>query len=449
MTSIPTSKTAPSPNKAQPINLASAIAAPIFKGVLSQTFGSTANPSKPATESSTPPRSTIAKAPNLPPRKVFDNQANPTPVKFGGKQDDATTTAIADAAAAKKKQELAENDGFAPVGKGGKAKANPNAAAAASNPAVSNVSSNSGHFARDNKGTTSVAGGGPGVTLSADTVDGQNVELLETMMRGIAINAVHNMKALNLGPNPPAVMGVLLAKGEVKAGSGDARQGWQVYIHSSVKGDPPGGPRAQAELHPALKERIQRAGLVHHFSSMCAEMGLLSNYFYDNLDLVKAPGPLKPLGESVYMMTYVAGNHPARDGEETKDGTGYYLIPCAHSPEKCGARKNHFGEHGCIDVLKLLGIQPIGRGNPSEQDAIVIKEQTAREQGSATAGPAAGPQAGSGQGASPRTRTPASTGRGSNPGTTAAGPQGVSPRTPPAGNQSTSSTHNKTTIAKG
>lgn len=82
----------------------------------------------------------------------------------------------------------------------------------ASHSALSYVSSIGGQFARDNKGTASVASGGPGVTLSADTVDGQNVELLEIMMPGIAIHAVHDMNALNLGPDPPAVVGALLVK---------------------------------------------------------------------------------------------------------------------------------------------------------------------------------------------------------------------------------------------
>lgn len=136
---------------------------------------------------------------------------------------------IAEQAAAKEKQDVAKNDGFVEVGKGGKANTKPSVVD--HNLAIPNVSlntkENDDHFYEDKKGTTSVAGGGPGVALAADTVDGQGAELLETMMRGIAINAVHGMKALNL-EDPPATTEVLLAKREAKAGSGDAREGWQV-----------------------------------------------------------------------------------------------------------------------------------------------------------------------------------------------------------------------------
>lgn len=197
-------------------------------------------------------------------------------------------------------------------------------------------------------------------------------------MRGIAMNGVHSMKALNL-VDAPATIGVLLAKGEVEAESGDTREGWQIYIHSSVKDKPPGGPGAQNRLHPALQDAISKAGLLHDMSSMCARMTLLLSYFYDHPDLVNTPKPLMPLGEYIYMMIYVAGNCPVKEGQEARDDkTGYYLVPCEHSPKKCGERRNHSVKHGCANVLQLIGIKTIGPGGrPDEQDpqALMNKKQ--------------------------------------------------------------------------
>lgn len=62
---------------------------------------------------------------------------------------------------------------------------------------------------------------------------------------------------------------------------------------------------------------------------MRAGMALLSSYFYDHPDLVNTPKLPMPLGEYIYMMTYVAGNCPAKEGQAARDdGTGYFLVPC-------------------------------------------------------------------------------------------------------------------------
>lgn len=363
MAAKPSTKTAP------PISLAASIVAPVLTGVVSSAFGNTANPGPPAPGIAPPPRTGPPLNPTAPQGPVFPNQANPKPIKFGS--GDAT------------------------------------------------VYLNSGHFARDNPGTRSVAGGGASVTLSVDAFPQQywrNVETLETMMRGLCINAVQSMKAINFGRTPaPAVMGVLLALNEVKDGTRTVGKGWQVYIHSSVRGVPRGGPKAQAVVHPALKARVEKAGIVHHFSSMCAETGLLSNFLYDNPNLLGLTGPLESCGEPVYMMTYNAGNFPLKPDETSpRDGTGYYLVPCSHSLKGCGQRQNHLGTHGCRDVLRELGVQDIGRGRPSEQDRAVLAEQMARENEAAgeVAGPSAGPQAVSVTGAN--ARAPATTNQGQN-----------------------------------
>jgi len=250
------------------------------------------------------------------------------------------------------------------------------------------VSLSSGSFAEDNPRTKSVAGGSPDVTLSASAFPQEywrNVEVLETMMRGICIHAMQSMKSLHFGRTPaPAVMGVLLALNEAKDGTRTVGKGWQVYIHGSVRGVPAGGPRAQAILHPTLKARIGRAKMVHHFSSMCAEMGLLSCFLYDNPTLLKLTGRLESCGQPVYMMTYQAGDFPPRpDDPGPRDRTGYYLVPCSHSIGDCGQRQKRFGTHGCKDVLALLGVEPIGPRQPSEQDRAVLAEQIARENGTA------------------------------------------------------------------
>ena len=339
---------------------------------MSQSFGNTPN-------ALIPTPTPLPRNPSATTRPVFPNQDNPIPIQFGGKTDPAMAKAIADAAAEKQKQDLAANDGFTVVGKGGKPKVDPSLPNTTSEmDGVSSVSLNSGYFASKNRGTISVAGGGSSVTISPNAL-GPNFEFAEKVMRRIAIDAVQDMQGLQL-KDPPAVMGVLLAMGEMRDGSDTVHQGWQVYIHSSVKGDPPGGPRTQAVLHPKLKALIQNAGYVHHFSSMCAEMGLLSNYFNDNLQLVSTELPLQPLGKHIFMMTYVAGNFPPREDGQVEDGTGYYLVPCVHSDQKCGMRRNHSGTHGCEDVRRLLGVQLIGRGRPSEQDALVLREQQQREQ---------------------------------------------------------------------
>ena len=334
------------PKTAPPSSVAASIVAPVVTGVVSCAFDNTANPGPPL-------KST---APQYP---VFPNQANPRPIKLGS--GDAT------------------------------------------------VYLNSGHFARNNPCTRSVAGGGASVTLSADAFPEEywsNVETLETMMRGICINAVQSMKGIDFETTPaPAVMGVLLALNEVKDGERTVGKGWQIYIHSSVRGVPCGGPQAQALIHPTLKKRVEKAGIVHHFSSMCAEMGLLSNFLYDNPNILGLTGRLESCGEPVYMMTYNAGNFPLKPGETSpRDGTGYYLVPCRHSLKRCGHRRNHFGTHGCSDVLRGLGVQDIGRGQPSEQDRAVLAEQTARENEAAggIAGPSAVPQAATVPGANAR-----------------------------------------------
>ena len=341
-----------SPKTAPPISLASSIVAPVLTGVVSSAFGNTANPGPPAGGKAPPPRTGPPLNSTAPQGPVFPNQANPKPIKFGS--GDST------------------------------------------------VYLNRGQFARNNPSTRSVAGGGASVTLSADAFPQEywsNVQALETMMRGICINAVKSMKGIDFGRTPaPAVMGVLLALNEVKDGTRTVGKGWQVYIHSSVRGVPRGGAKAQAVVHPALKARVEKAGIVHHFSSMCAEIGLLSNFLSDNPNLLGLTGRLESCGEPVYMMTYNAGNFPLKPDETSpRDGTGYYLVPCSHSLKGCGQRQNHFGTHGCRDVLKELGVQDIGRGQPSEQDQAVLAEQTARENEAAgeIAGPSAGPQAAS------------------------------------------------------
>ena len=85
------------------------------------------------------------------------------------------------------------------------------------------------------------------------------------------------------------------------------------------------------------------------------------------------------------------------DETTPSDGTGYYLVPCSHSLKGCGQRRNHFGTHGCRDVLRELEVQEIGRGRPSEQDRAVLAEQMARENEAAgeVPGPSTGPQAAS------------------------------------------------------
>lgn len=200
----------PNPKTAPPITLASSLIAPVLSAVASSTFGTTATPGPPIAGSSLPPRTGQTPQSTIPRGPVFPNQANPVPIKFGS--------------------------------------------------GSATVSLSSGSFARDNPRTKSVAGGGSGVTLLASVFPQEywrSVEILETMMRGICIHAMQSMKSLHFGRTPaPAVMGVLLALNEVKDGTRSAGKGWQVYIHSSVRGVPAVGPRAQAILHTTLKARI-------------------------------------------------------------------------------------------------------------------------------------------------------------------------------------------------
>lgn len=395
-----------SPKAATSIGFMSAVMEPVVSGVVSSTIGNTANLSSPpkpgpppktfasavkasgvtgTVSSSTGITAKLGPAPKTgsPPSAigvqgpVFPNQANPKPIEFGS--------------------------------------------------GTASVVENSGRFARDNPSTKSVAGGGAGVTLSENAFPQEswrNVAILENMMRGICINAVKSMKGINFAGKPaPAVIGVLLALNEVKDGTGTARKGWQFYIHSSVRGVPLGGPKAQAVVHPVLKARIENAGIVHHFSSMCAEIGLLSNFLDDNPKILGDTGRLESCGEPIYMMTYQAGNFPLKPDETIpEDGTGYYLRPCSHLEKTCEQRRNHFGTHGCRDVLEELGVQAIGRGQPSEQDKAVLAEQTARENEAAgqVAGPSAGAQAASVTGT--KTRMSVATSQGPNVSRTPAKP---------------------------
>ena len=177
-----------------------------------------------------------------------------------------------------------------------------------------------------------------------------------------------SMKRLNL-PDPPAAMGVMLAQGNGQ------EVGWQIWIHSSIKGARPLGG-GQARLAPVLEQRLRKVGYEHHFSSMCAEMALLTDYlceYYpkEGKALFDQEGKLRPWGEKVYMMTYNTSVMASGD-----DGTGRYFNPCRHSKEACaGRRERHRGNVGCGDVLELLGVEVIGKGKPSEQDVRILVEQ--------------------------------------------------------------------------
>lgn len=223
---------------------------------------------------------------------------------------------------------------------------------------------------------------------------------LDNVLRSLAIDA---MTEMNKAPIPaswaerlkPSVMGILVGLGTQNvseppqaatppSGSASApnstRAGWQIYLHSSAKGSP-----KQANLHPELTNHLQKVGLTfHHFSGMCAEMALLTNYLYDNPKAL-ATGRF-PAG-SVYMMTYTATNFPGRE-----PGVGKFLKPCNHA--NCGAAGGlgsgsssrhdlNPQHHGCQNVFEKLGINLISAGSdnlvPSETEKAVVEEQAERQ----------------------------------------------------------------------
>lgn len=232
---------------------------------------------------------------------------------------------------------------------------------------LSSVFRNSGKFSQMNRGTISVSGGG------ANFMVAPNLRPSETIMRGIAINAVHDMTATGITPLP-AVMGVLLAKSQMRLGSkpADVREGWQVYIHSSVKGSNRGG---KTMIHPDLQARITAAKFEHHMRLRCAEMALLSNYWYDNDAILQTQhGKINPYGDKVYMLSYNSA-----DFADGRDARGRYINPCHHEPQ--GACRNRgcskTSNCGCRDILDLLGVEVTGKGEPGEQNPAVWREQEA------------------------------------------------------------------------
>lgn len=273
-------------------------------------------------------------------RPVFVNQANPTPIFFGN---------------------LAQYHDSEPI---------------------TNVRFNFGRFAEANGKTRSVAGGGTNVSFGMNSSSD-----IERSMRQLCIDAVYGMRDVRpFSENPedvPAAMGVLLSQVEDK--NWRSGSSFQCWIHSSVKGGLPEGRATslenvpQARLHPALAERMKKKGLVHHFSSMCAEMALLSNFLYDYPDSLGPTGPITSGGHPLRIMTYNTTFFHSRPGEERKDGTGRFFVPCQHIPSKCGQRGfGHFGNSGCLDVLRELGVEVMGRGEPSESDLAILAEQAER-----------------------------------------------------------------------
>lgn len=350
-----------------------------------------------------------------PPANIFPRQANPVPLQFQG--DDPNATKFKDEHGreislkeqadrdeksreeAARKKPTNEPDGFATVERNVPKPPKPQTGSLLG---ASGMRINSGRWAQLNPGTTScsnsrVAVTNPSQEMGAGVTFAQRPS--EDVLRSLTINA---MTEMNKAPMPaswdakkkPSVMGILVGLGTQNAPDRpqmeatptggaevpkDTRTGWQVYLHSNTKGSPPGG--SQAKLHPLLLERLKQLKLnFHHFSGMCAEMGLLTNYLYDNPNAL-ATGQFPP--DSVYMMTYTASDFSNKD-----PGVGKFLKPCNH--KNCG-KQGALGSggsglhdlnpshHGCQQVFDGLGIQQIGPGGVvSETVEVIIKEQEQR-----------------------------------------------------------------------
>ena len=327
------------------MNMASQLTAsllgPVARGVASLTFTTTgSNHTQDPRVQNNPEASTPA------PRKLFRNQENPTPIEFGDPSDPVEAVFL-------------------------NSTSNPNSSA----------------FFKLNNRTTSVYGGGRASLTFSDSViqSMRNARKLESFLRRSCINAIMSMKRLKFD-DPPASMCVMLARGQ------GVDLGWQIWIHSGVKGRRPVG--GQARLAPVLENKLRVAKFKHHYSSMCAEMAVLTDYLTEYPNSFDNEGRLRPFGSPVYMMTYNTSIMASGD-----DGTGRYLNPCRHNDIVCAKLpKWHTGNVGCENVLQLLKIEVIGKGEPSEQDVRILVEQgllprSALRRFPAQAAPQADPQA--------------------------------------------------------